>query len=216
MESIKIKSLTKKYGDKIVFDGLNLEIPSAKITALVGGSGVGKTTLLNILAGHIVDFDGEIENLPKKSAYVFQNDRLVPNLTVKENILLVKKDADADYWLDKVGLKDARALYPNELSKGMAKRVNLARAFAYGADFMLLDEPFSNLDIVLHRVAVELFASLQSENGVTAVLVTHDLDECLTLADRTVVLSKTGVKVFENANFTPEKLKNEITLALTE
>lgn len=216
MENVKIKSLTKKYGEKIVLDKLDLEIPSKKITALLGGSGVGKTTLLNILAGHITDFCGKISNLPKKSSYVFQNDRLVPNLTVKENLLLVKKDADVDFWLEKVGLKDAGDLYPYQLSKGMAKRVNLARAFAYGAEFMLLDEPFSNLDIVLHKSLVELFYKLQKENGVTAVIVTHDLDECLTLADKTVVLTKGGIKSFENSSCTAEELKGLITSALKE
>ena len=152
---IVIENLTKKYGDKTIFDNFGVTFPKNKISVVMGRSGAGKTTLLNCIAG-LTTFQGEIKNADK-TAYVFQEDRLVPFMSVYENL---------DFTLDKsvpgevrkrlifdtvksVGLGDKIGSLPKELSGGQKKRVSLARAFASGRELMLLDEPLSSLDIGL-------------------------------------------------------------------
>ena len=118
---ISLKNVTKRYGEKTVFENFNLDIEENKITAVLGESGSGKTTLLNMLA-RLTDFEGEISGVENVSM-VFQRDRLVPHLTVKENILLVNENADVPALLGSVNLSGAENLYPKSLSAGMARRV---------------------------------------------------------------------------------------------
>ena len=125
---LSLKNITKKYGEKTVFESFNLDIEENKITVILGESGSGKTTLLNMIAG-LTDFNGEIAGTEKVSM-VFQRDRLVPHLTVKENILLINETADVSALLESVGLFGAENLYPKDLSAGMARRVAIIRAFS--------------------------------------------------------------------------------------
>lgn len=183
---ISLKNVTKRYGEKTVFENLNLDIEENKITAVLGESGSGKTTLLNMLAS-LTDFEGEISGV-KKVSMVFQLDRLVPHLTVKENVLLVNENADVPALLESVNLSGAENLYPKSLSAGMARRVAIIRAFSHPAPLLTMDEPLVNLDLSLKFSIMEQIKNLQAETGKTVLFVTHDVKEAAFLADRTIVI----------------------------
>lgn len=200
---IKLTNIIKKYGNKSVFEGFCFTAEDKKITVVLGESGAGKTTLLNIIAG-LTDFSGEKKGVEKVSM-VFQKDRLVPHLTVEENIRLVNKDADVTKLLEEVGLSEAAKLYPKDLSAGMARRVAIIRAFAYDAPVILMDEPLINLDLALKYSLIEKIQDLRERYEKTVVLVTHDVKEAVMLADKTVVINN-GKTVFESANTNEEKL----------
>ena len=192
-----IKNLTKSYGSTPVFKNFNLEIAEGAVTCILGGSGAGKTTLLNVIAG-LTAFSGEVTSV--KCSYIFQEPRLVPNLTVYGNLRLVCRDDGAiRYMLEKTGLTQKESSYPIALSGGQAQRVSVARAFLYKSDVVLMDEPFSSLDLKLKISMMKVFGEVRANDGRTAVFVTHDIDEALYLADRIIVLSD-GKIVFDNIN----------------
>lgn len=206
---LKLKNLVVSYGDKTVLNGIDFELKRGAVVALLGASGVGKTTLLNVIAKKITDFTGEIYCGYDKVSYVFQEDRLVPNLTVAQNIRLISKDADVSGLLESLNLVGSENLYPKQLSKGMAKRVSLARALAYKGDVMLLDEPFSNLDVAVKIRSEELLKTVVKKEGLTAVLVTHDLDEAFSVANEIYVLTEAGmIKVSENRSDAEREIKS--------
>lgn len=188
---ISLKNITKRYGEKTVFENFDLNIEENKITAILGESGSGKTTLLNMLA-RLTDFDGEITGAEKVSV-VFQRDRLVPHLTVKENILLVNENADVPTLLKSVGLTGTENLYPASLSAGMARRVAIIRAFAYPAPLLIMDEPLVNLDLSLKFAIMEQIKTLKAKTGKTVLFVTHDVKEAAFISDRTIVISGGGI-----------------------
>lgn len=183
---IEIKNLCKNYGQLKVYDNFNLDLNEGEITCILGESGSGKTTLLNCVA-RLTDYKGIIPVL--KCAYVFQTPRLVPNLTVGGNLRLVCKNDDLiDSMLKKVNLTEKKNEFPIALSGGQAQRVSLARAFLYGGDIILMDEPFSSLDLKLKAEISKLFKDvLISVNG-TALFVTHDVDEAINIAQRIIVI----------------------------
>lgn len=197
-----VKKLCKRYrtesGEKIVFDNFSAEFKDGKVTAVMGSSGIGKTTLLNCIA-KLTDYDGEIAGVGS-SAYVFQEDRLIPDKTVYDNIDFVMQTEDADER--KKRIKNALSVtellseafrYPSELSGGQRKRVSLARAFASGRDLMLLDEPLSSLDIGLKFRIFDVMKKVLKSDSKTVIMVTHDVDEALTLADEIAIIDKGGV-----------------------
>ena len=197
-----VKKLCKRYrtesGERIVFDNFSAEFKDGKVTAVMGSSGIGKTTLLNCIA-KLTDYDGEIAGVGS-SAYVFQEDRLIPDKTVYDNIDFVMQTEDADER--KKRIKNALSVtellseafrYPSELSGGQRKRVSLARAFASGRDLMLLDEPLSLLDIGLKFRIFDVMKKVFKSDSKTVIMVTHDVDEALTLADEIVIIEKGGV-----------------------
>lgn len=204
---ITIKNLTKKYDEKIVYDNFNLEIKKRKITVILGESGSGKTTLLNILAG-LTDFSGTVSGVSLPAAMVFQRDRLVKNLTVEENIKLVNAAADAKGELQKIGLAGCEKLYPKQLSAGMARRVAILRAFAFDSDVVLMDEPFVNLDVALKFYLVNEVKRLCREKNKTAVVVTHDIKEAVTIADEIIVLSRG--KIIYRTDCVTDKTEEEL------
>lgn len=196
-----VKKLCKRYrtesGEKIVFDNFSAEFKDGKVTAVMGSSGIGKTTLLNCIA-KLTDYDGEIAGVGS-SAYVFQEDRLIPDKTVYDNIDFVMQTEDADER--KKRIKNALSVtellseafrYPSELSGGQRKRVSLARAFACGRELMLLDEPLSSLDIGLKFRIFDVMKKVFKSDSKTVIMVTHDIDEALTLADEIVIIDKGG------------------------
>lgn len=196
-----VKKLCKRYrtesGEKIVFDNFSAEFKDGKVTAVMGSSGIGKTTLLNCIA-KLTDYDGEITGVGS-SAYVFQEDRLIPDKTVYDNINFVMRTEDADER--KKRIKNALSVtellseafrYPSELSGGQRKRVSLARAFACGRELMLLDEPLSSLDIGLKFRIFDVMKKVFKSDSKTVIMVTHDVDEALTLADEIVIIDKGG------------------------
>ena len=180
-----IKIDEKKYGDKTVYKNFSLSVAEGKITCILGESGSGKTTLLNCVAG-LSPFVGEIPAL--KCSCVFQTPRLVPNLTVLGNLRLVCNDENLILkTLDDLHLSDKKDAYPKTLSGGQAQRVALARALVYGGEIMLLDEPFSSLDLKLKMEISALFKNLQRQKNITSLFVTHDADEALSLGDEIIV-----------------------------
>lgn len=188
----------KSYGDNKVYENFRLSVEEKKITCILGESGCGKTTLLNIIAG-LTDYKGEIPRL--KCSYVFQTPRLVPNLTVRGNLALTCADGvRVEAVIERMRLKDKADSYPVSLSGGQAQRVALARALLFDGDIMLLDEPFSSLDLKLKREIIQLFCETIKEAGKTALFVTHDIDEAAALAQRIVVI-KGGKIVYDS---TPE------------
>lgn len=186
-----IKIDEKKYGDKTVYKNFSLSVAEGKITCILGESGSGKTTLLNCVAG-LSPFVGEIPAL--KCSCVFQTPRLVPNLTVLGNLRLVCNDENLILkTLDDLHLSDKKDAYPKTLSGGQAQRVALARALVYGGEIMLLDEPFSSLDLKLKMEISALFKNLQRQKNITSLFVTHDADEALSLGDEIIVIKSGAI-----------------------
>jgi len=209
MTTIKINIQRKTYPsarakDRPVIADLNLSLDSGEFVCLVGSSGCGKTTLLNIIAGLDSDFDGEIalahrHALPK-IGYVFQNPRLLPWRTVRENIELVLNDDHQppeiiDALLETMQLTQSQHSYPERLSLGMSRRVSIIRAFVVNPDVLLMDEPFVSLDAPTARQVRELLLKLWQQRPHTVLFVTHDLREAIALADRIVFLSAAPMQV---------------------
>ena len=204
---IKLKGITKRYGDNFIYKDFNLEIEENKTLVILGESGVGKTTLLNVLAG-LIEFSGEVIGKPEKISFVFQKDRLIPNLTVEENINLVAKEEDVCSIIKDMGLFGKEKLYPKSLSAGMARRVAIARALAYKSTLLLMDEPFINLDVALKYSLINSLKDSLTKNPRTCVLVTHDIYEAVSVADRIIVLSEKGI-VYDNSSIN-EKTEKEL------
>ena len=194
---MKLIELKKRYGDFVALDIPALELEKGEITAVLGESGAGKTTLLNAIAGTI-PYEGRIEGAGRVS-YLFQSPCLLPNLTAEGNLKFVlpkeawKNIPDA---LARVGLAGKEKCYPHALSGGERQRVAIARAFLFPHDTLLMDEPFSSLDLRLKQSLSALVTQLWQEKGSTIVFVTHDVHEAALLARRALVLKK-GKIVFE-------------------
>lgn len=192
---MEIKNYCKSHGNKVIFDNLSLSIADHSITAIMGNSGTGKTTLLNALA-RLDTFEGEI--VCGKCSYIFQEPRLLKGVTVYKNIELALPFPDekkVNGILADVELLEAKDLYEYQLSGGMAQRVSLARAFVTDRDVILMDEPFSGLDMGLKLRLYDLFKKLYEKKKPTVILVTHDLEEALALADRIIVLGSSPTTV---------------------
>jgi len=187
---LKITNLTFAFDKKNILENFSLELKKGEILAVMGPSGYGKTTLLGLVAGLLKPQKGEIVNTFEKTAYVFQEPRLFPWLTVKENLFVVmdEKDENAEKTvlesIELVGLSDSLDKYPSELSGGMKSRASLARALAFGGDLFLLDEPFSALDEELrHDLTLKLKDYLRARDA-SAILVTHNREDAEQIADR--------------------------------
>ncbi len=213
MARLEIANITKRYGDAKAVDNVSLDVPDGEFLVLLGPSGCGKTTTLRIVAGFIEPNAGtvrlgdrEITSLPpwkRNAGLVFQSYALFPHLTVAQNVafgLEMRKVAQADIAprvteaLRLVRLDHLAERLPRQLSGGQQQRVALARALAFRPDILLLDEPLSNLDAKLRQdVRVEI-RELQRQLGLTTVMVTHDQEEALTMADRLVVMSEGRIR----------------------
>jgi ABC-type nitrate/sulfonate/bicarbonate transport system ATPase subunit len=198
--SIKQKSYRAASGEQhLVLGELAFSLANGEVAALVGPSGCGKTTLLRIIAGLDGDFEGNVA-LPAHGmlGMVFQEPRLLPWRTVEQNVRLAAPqvtDTSLDALFHTLGLTAHRDHYPGELSLGLARRVALARAFAVEPDLLLLDEPFVSLDAALATRLRDELAELVNRRPVTTLLVTHDVDEAIGLADRLLLLSVSPARV---------------------
>jgi len=172
-----------------------------EIVAFVGPSGCGKTTMLRIVAGLDRDFEGAVVRPPGTLGMVFQEPRLLPWRTVDENVRLVAPNADdakLTALFAALELAGHREHFPGELSLGLARRVALARAFAVEPSLLILDEPFASLDAALAARLRDELAMLVERSPVTTLLVTHDVDEAVRLADRLIVLSARPARILAN------------------
>ncbi len=196
-EPLELAHLTKRYGPLTVLEDFSLSLPLEGAVALMGPSGCGKTTLLRLLAGLEQPDEGAVRLGGRKISMVFQEDRLLPGLTAKANVLAVlpageKSSALADEVLSACGLSSAAHKLPEELSGGMRRRVAVARAIAYGGDILLLDEPFKGLDEETKR---EMEAFVAKNRPPLLLQVTHDREEARRMADTLLRLEGPPLKV---------------------
>ena len=188
------KSFTAATGGRLeVLRDIVFSLPRSEVGAVVGPSGCGKTTMLRIIAGLDADFEGTVVRPGAgRLGMVFQEPRLLPWRTVEQNVRLVApavSDAALSLLFGVLELEAHRAHYPGELSLGLARRVALARAFAVEPGLLMLDEPFVSLDEALARRLREQLVTLVETQAMTTLLVTHDLEEAVRLADRVFLLS---------------------------
>lgn len=226
--AIEFKSVTKKYGDVVAVDNLNLSIPRGKITVFVGPSGCGKTTSLRMINRMVEHTSGEIlvngepntaqepHKLRRSMGYVLQQAGLMPHRTIVDNIATVPRlngtsaksaRTEALQLMETVGLDTSLAeRYPAQLSGGQAQRVGVARALASNSSILLMDEPFSAVDPVVRQDLQKELLRLQSELQRTIIFVTHDIDEAVLLGDYVAVFAVGG----RLAQFgTPEEILRE-------
>lgn len=221
MSCIKIINISKSFNDKLVLKNINLEINEGQIISLLGKSGCGKSTTLQLIAGLIKPDSGDIlfnnksvlnvEPSKRDAVIVFQDYRLFPHMTIFENIEFglkvrklnkTKRVEKVFKLLELVKLDNIANKYPNELSGGQSQRVAIARALAVNPKVLLLDEPFSNLDINLRSEMREFVLNLQKELKITTILVTHDKEEALMMSDKIGVMIDGEIKQFD----TPKRI----------
>lgn len=231
MDRLVLENISKSYyyqkGKLQVIDDLSLKVKEGEIVAIVGPSGTGKSTILNIIAGLIKQDSGTI-SVNGKIGYMFQHDLLFEWKNVYHNLFIgleinnkvTKQDIDkAVALLEKYDLVDFKKSLPNELSGGMRQRIALIRTLMTSPDILLLDEPFSALDAQTRiKVSNDVYKTIKEEK-LTAILVTHDISEAISLADRIIILSKRPAKVVKQYeiqfdNLTPlEKRTNPLFLS---
>lgn len=212
---IEIENLTFNRGERVIYDNISLSIPKGKVTAIMGPSGIGKTTLLRLIGGQIrpekgrILFAGtDIPQLSRKNLYeirkrmsmLFQSGALFTDMSVYDNIAFpIREHCDLPealiekivlMKLEAVGLRGARHLQPSELSGGMARRVALARAIALDPELILYDEPFAGQDPISMGVIVRLIHLLSEALGLTSVVVSHDVPEVMSIADYIYIIAE--------------------------
>lgn len=219
MSDIRVKNFTCSYEQKTIFDNFDVTFEQGKINVILGGSGVGKTTLLNAIAG-IKSYEGQIEGCEGGVSYIFQKDRLIPSISVYKNLDLilkgvVKDKAERKRMIEQTAVDleifDVLKSLPSEISGGQAQRVSMARAFLYPSDVLLLDEPFKALDTALKTRLIKQFAALQEKKNKTVVFVTHAIDECLLLADDYFVFDDAPVKIVLQGKINSKKSERKLT-----
>ena len=212
---VKIRGLHFARGDRVIFDGVDLDIPRGKLTAIMGPSGTGKTTLLRLIGGQLapdqgsIEVDGlQVQELGRKALYdlrrrmgmLFQSGALLTDLTVFDNVAFplrehtdLPEEMIRDLVLMKlqaVGLRGARDLQPSELSGNMARRVALARAIALDPMMIMYDEPFTGQDPISMAALVQLIRLLNDALGLTSIIVSHDVQETAAISDYVYVISE--------------------------
>ncbi len=209
---VDVARVSKSFGtgtaEVVVLHDVSLTINPGETVALLGPSGCGKSTLLRLIAGldsptsGVVSIDDHpVTGVEPRCSVVFQEPRLLPWRTVSANVRLGSRggsaEAEVDYWLNLVGLNGFDTHLPKEISGGMAQRTALARALIGHPGVLLLDEPFAALDALTRMRMQDLLADVVEALGTTVLLVTHDVDEALYLADRVVVLGQRGEGIAE-------------------
>ncbi|WP_274025870.1 phospholipid ABC transporter ATP-binding protein MlaF [Vibrio parahaemolyticus] len=224
---VTLNNLTFSRGNRTIFDGIDLHVPEGKVTAIMGPSGIGKTTLLRLIGGQLYPEQGEIwfdgDNIPtlsrkklynarKKMSMLFQSGALFTDLNVFDNVAFPLREhtnLSEDLIrtmvllkLEAVGLRGAAQLMPSELSGGMSRRAALARAIALDPDLIMFDEPFVGQDPITMGVLVELIKDLNQALGLTSIVVSHDVPEVMSIADWVYLLADGKIIAFG----TPEEL----------
>lgn len=200
---IECIDVCKSYGDLQVIDHISLSVSKNEIVVILGPSGCGKSTLLQMIATNKTANNPSLKINTQDIGFVFQDDRLLPWRTLKQNIALVKDkqdDALLEHLLQQTELKDFADYYPNACSGGMKKRCNIARAFYYGGDLLLMDEAFSGLDYELRKDMYRLLLRMLEQSKKAVLMVTHDIDEALIMADRILIFSKRPSRIIFEAN----------------
>ena len=226
---VELRDIRFGYGERVILDGITLTVPRGKVTALMGASGGGKTTVLRLIGGQYraqsgsLTFDGqEIASLNQAGLYavrrrmgmLFQFGALFTDLSVFDNVAFpLREHTDLSesmirdivlMKLEAVGLRGARDLMPSEVSGGMARRVALARAMALDPQLVMYDEPFAGLDPISLGTAARLIRQLNDTLGLTSVIVSHDLDETFHIADQVIVLANGKIA----AQGTPDEVRH--------
>ena len=211
---VELRDLTFGYGERIILDGLSMSVPRGKVTALMGVSGGGKTTVLRLIGGQyraqqgMVLFDGhdvtqmnqaELYGARRRMGMLFQFGALFADLSVFDNVAFpLREHTDLPealvrdivlMKLNAVGLRGARDLMPSEVSGGMARRIALARAIALDPDLVMYDEPFSGLDPISLGTAARLIRQLNDTMGLTSIFVSHELEQTFAIADHVIILA---------------------------
>lgn len=219
--AVEITGLRYRVGEKAIFDRLNISIQRGKVTAIMGPSGTGKTTLLRIMTGQVLADRGrvlvegknmarltadELYELRKQMGFLFQNGALFTDSTVYENVAFPLREHTrlpeslirhiVLMKLQAVGLRGAADLMPGELSGGMARRVALARAIAMDPKIIFYDEPFAGLDPISMGVIVRLIRRLNDSLGLTSIIVSHDVDEVSAVSDQSYLISNGKVVAY--------------------
>ena len=212
---VDIKNMTFKRDERIIYDDISLQIPKGKVTAIMGPSGIGKTTLLRLIGGQLKPESGQIyfdqQDIPslsrtalysarKRMSMLFQSGALFTDMSVYENVAFpIREHSQLSeaiiekmvlMKLEAVGLRGARFLKPSELSGGMARRAALARAIALDPELILYDEPFAGQDPISMGVIVRLIRSLSDALGLTSVVVSHDVPEVMSIADYIYIIAE--------------------------
>ncbi|NLS12398.1 phospholipid ABC transporter ATP-binding protein MlaF [Vibrio sp. SM6] len=225
---VTINHLTFSRGNRVIFDDINLRVPKGKITAIMGPSGIGKTTLLRLIGGQLLPEHGDIwfdgDNIPQlsrrklydarqKMSMLFQSGALFTDLSVFDNVAFPLREHTelpeslihtlVLLKLEAVGLRGAANLMPSELSGGMARRAALARAIALDPELIMYDEPFVGQDPITMGVLVELIGNLNRALGITSIVVSHDVPEVMSIADWAYILADGKII----AQGTPEELR---------
>lgn len=188
--TVRIRGYGRRFGDRTVLAGIDLDIHEGELVALLGQSGSGKSTLLRALYGQDREAEGRVV-VPKNRAVAFQDHRLLPWKKVWRNVLIGVKGSKADALasLEEVGIAARADAWPGTLSGGESQRVALARAFIRQPKLLLLDEPFGSLDALTRLRMHRLLRELCARHNPATLLVTHDVDEAISLADRILVIS---------------------------
>jgi len=216
--AVEFGGVAKRFGDKTAVEEIDLRVPEGAITVLIGPSGCGKSTLLNLAAGLDYPSDGfvtvhgrEVTGPSKDTALIFQDHNLFPWMTTADNVAYGLRSrgmsrgqarARAKDLLAKVGLADVTEKPPKSLSGGMRQRVALVRAYAIEPRLLLMDEPFGALDHQTRRIMQAYLLSTWKDSGATVMLVTHDLEEALMLADRLVLFTGTPGRIADLIDIT--------------
>ncbi|MDE6625830.1 MAG: ABC transporter ATP-binding protein [Lachnospiraceae bacterium] len=222
---LEVKGVTKSFGGRTVIKDIDLVLENGEITCLLGASGVGKTTLFNIISGLMrpdsgsVWLDGEeITGQPGKISYMLQKDMLLPYKTVLDNVALPlrikkqnKKEAreTAGKYFEEFGLAGYEKKYPGQMSGGMRQRAALLRTYLFSGEAALLDEPFSALDTITKSAMHRWYLSVMEQIRLSTLFITHDIDEAICLSDRIYILSGSPGQITDEIPILEKKPRGE-------